>query len=455
MIEERRCHLHQQTRYALNYGSNLWSCCRNSSNNAWNANGNYGFFNNNNLYNELSAVPVSNCQRNQNTMMKVNYIIDAYITGRNNNRKSSDQVEFELHWQAECLRVYHDILNKSLRPTAYTFVADNPRPREIFASSMSVRVLHYYLNIRLRPLLEARMSRNSFNNRVGMGTSACQNAVISDIYEMSRGFTEDCYIIKVDIAGCFPNIVQDIAYNQLREVIESDYHGPDKDELLYALQVCIFAYPTKHCHRKSPLYKWKDIAPEKSLFTKPDGIGASIGQLVWQNAVNYYFNGIDLWLESIGVRCRRYVDDFYIISKSKTVLLLLPELRRRLAELGATMHPHKFYCQHYTKGLECLGVHIKMDRVYPNRRVIRRAIARVRKFNRGIRAENVEALTSTVNSYLGICKGGNGYAAAWKIINELNARWFKFVSFNTHRVCLEANPQYTKRNFIIHKYQLA
>ena len=59
MIEERRCHLHQQTRYALNYGSNLWSCCRYSSNNAWNANGNYGFFNNNNLYNELSAVPVS------------------------------------------------------------------------------------------------------------------------------------------------------------------------------------------------------------------------------------------------------------------------------------------------------------------------------------------------------------------------------------------------------------
>lgn len=241
MIEERRCHLHQQTRYALNYGSYLWSCCRNSSNNAWNANGNYGFFNNNNLYNELSAVPVSNCQRNQNTMMKVNYIIDAYITGRNNNRKSSDQVEFELHWQAECLRVYHDILNKSLRPTAYTFVADNPRPREIFASSMSVRVLHYYLDMRLRPLLEARMSRNSFNNRVGMGTSACQNAVISDIYEMSKGFTNDCYIIKVDIAGCFPNILQDIAYNQLREVIESDYHGPDKDELLYALKVCIFA----------------------------------------------------------------------------------------------------------------------------------------------------------------------------------------------------------------------
>lgn len=388
-------------------------------------------------------------------MMKVNYIIDTYIAGRNNNRKSSDQVEFELHWQAECLRIYHDILNKSLRPTAYTFVADNPRPREIFASSMRVRVLHYYLDMRLRPLLEARMSENSFNNRVGMGTSACQNAVISDIYEMSSGFTSDCYIVKVDIAGCFPNIIQDIAYEQLREVVESDYHADDKNELLYALQVCIFSYPTKHCHRKSPLYKWNEIAPGKSLFTKPDGVGASIGQLVWQDAVNYYFNDIDLWLESIGVRCRRYVDDFYIVSRSKDVLLVLPEMRRRLAALGATMHSNKFYCQHYSKGVECLGVHIKMDRVYPNRRIISRAIARVRLFNRVVRVESVEPLLSTINSYLSHCKRGNGYALACKIINELDVRWFKFVHFNTNRVCLEAYPAYTRRNIIIHKFNLS
>lgn len=407
------------------------------------------------MYNRNQAVPVSNCQKNQNTMLVVNYIKDAYITGRDNNRKSPDQVEFELHWQAECLRIYLDVLNKSLRPTAYTFVADSPRPREIFASSMSVRVLHYYLDIRLRPLLEARMSENTFNNRVGMGTSACQNAVISDIYEMSSGFTSDCYIVKVDIAGCFPNIVQEIAYEQLREVIESDYHGADKDELLYLLQVCIFSYPTKHCYRKSPLYKWNEIAPGKSLFTKPDGVGASIGQLVRQNAVNYYFNDIDLWLEGVGVRCRRYVDDFYIVSRSKDVLLILPEMRSRLAALGAILHPNKFYCQHYSKGVECLGVHIKMDRVYPNRRIIRRAIVRVRLFNRGVRVEFVESLLSTINSYLSHCKKGNGYALAWKIINELDVRWFKFVHFNTNRVCLEAYPAYTQRNIIIHKFNLS
>ena len=43
-------------------GSNYWSCLRYNSNNAWNANGNNGFFNNNNMYNSNVAVPVSNYQ---------------------------------------------------------------------------------------------------------------------------------------------------------------------------------------------------------------------------------------------------------------------------------------------------------------------------------------------------------------------------------------------------------
>ena len=43
----------------ISNGSNLWSCCRYSSNFAWVASGVYGFFSNNYLYLEFSAVPVS------------------------------------------------------------------------------------------------------------------------------------------------------------------------------------------------------------------------------------------------------------------------------------------------------------------------------------------------------------------------------------------------------------
>ena len=157
-------------------------------------------------------------------MITVNDIIEAYIIARRNKRRSPDQVEFELHWESGCMQLYNDVVARSVRPTAYTFVTDYPKPREVFASDMSTRILHHYLDIRLRPLLERRLSRHTFNNRVGMGQNACQNALISDIYEMTAGFTKDAWIIKVDMSGCFPNIVQDIAYKQLEDVILSDYN---------------------------------------------------------------------------------------------------------------------------------------------------------------------------------------------------------------------------------------
>lgn len=406
------------------------------------------------MYNSYVVIPVSNYQRNR--MITIDNIVEAYMTARENKRRSADQVEFELHWEANCMALYDDIVNRCVRPTAYTFITDYPRPREVFASDMSTRILHHYLDLRLRPLLEQRMSGHTWNNRRGMGQMACQNAVISDIYNVTKGFTEDAWIVKVDMSGCFPNINQDIAYRQLEEVIVSDYHGEDKDELLYILQVCIYSYPTHHCYRKSPIWKWSKIAPHKSLFTKPDGIGAAIGHLIWQNAVNYYFHEIDEWLMSEGIVFERFVDDFIFITKNKTTFLtyVMPELRRRLTALGARLNERKFYCQHYTKGVEWLGTHIKMDRVYVNRRIVKRGKMKARTMNRCIRANKVDKLLSSLNSYLGICKNVNGYTQAWQILSQLSPKWREYVSYNRRRVCLQTLPAYSYRNRIIHRFNL-
>lgn len=387
-------------------------------------------------------------------MITLQDIIQAYFAARKNKRRSPDQVEFEIHWERNCVKLYNDIVNHTLRPTAYTFVCQKPKPREVFASDMSTRILHHYLDIRLRPLLESRLSVHTFNNRVGYGQDACQNAVISDVYEVSNGFTRDCYITKLDIQGCFPNINQDIAYKQLEEIILNDYQGKDKDELIYILQVCIFSYPTMHCYRKSSRDKWDNIPPEKSLFSKPPGIGAAIGHLIWQNAVNYYFHEIDEYLESMGIHFERFVDDFYLISENKDILLIIPEIRARMESLGAKLRPHKFYHQHYTKGFECLGSHIKMDRIYVNNRILRNARLRIQQFNRCPREGKVQAFISSVNSYLGICKNRNGFARAYELLNIINPKWWKFVQFNRRRVCLQPLSEYDERHRIIRKYNL-
>ena len=389
-------------------------------------------------------------------MVTIGSIIEAYMAARRNKRRSADQVEFELHWEANCMHLFDDIVNHTFQPTAYTFVTDYPKPREVFASDMGTRVLHHYLDLRLRPLLEKRMSQHTWNNRIGMGQAACQNALMADIYKVSRGFTRNCWIVKVDMSGCFPNINQDIAYRQLEDVIVGDYHGDDKDELLYMLRVCIFSYPTHHCYRKSPHGKWQKIDPCKSLFNKPAGVGAAIGHLIWQNAVNYYFHEIDEWLMRNGAVFERFVDDFCFVTDNKTSFLayVMPELRQRLAALGARLNENKFYCQHYTKGVEWLGCHIKMDRIYPNRRIINRGMQKARRMNRHIGATRVERLLSSINSYLGVCKNTNGFSQAMRIVRCLSEKWSRYVRFNRQRVCLEALPEYSHRNRIIHKFHL-
>ena len=383
-------------------------------------------------------------------------IIASYRLARQGSVKSPDQVEYELHWEGNCIKLCEAINSRTYQPTAYSFIVTYPKPREIFASDFSTRVLHHYLHERIVPLLENRLSKHTFNNRKGMGTSACQNAVISDMYEVSNGYTEDAWIIKMDLSGCFPNINQDIAFKQLEEVIKEDYYGRDKDDMLYILRTCVFSYPTMHAKYIGDIELRKLISPEKSITTKPLGIGAAIGHLIWQMAVTYYLNDIILWLESIGVHVNVYVDDWYFVVKNKTAFLtfIVPEMRRRLAELGATLNENKFYCQYVSKGCECLGVHIKQQRVYPNERIINRAIKKAKELNKCIRIGKIEKALQTINSYLGICKNTCGYNQALKIVGTLSDEWKKFIVFNTHRCCLEARPEYNYRNRVIIKYKL-
>lgn len=383
-------------------------------------------------------------------------IIASYRLARKGSVKSPDQVEYELHWEGNCIKLCEAINSRTYQPTAYSFIVTYPKPREIFASDFSTRVLHHYLHERLVPLLENRLSKHTFNNRKGMGTSACQNAVISDMYEVSNGYAEDAWIIKMDLSGCFPNINQDIAFRQLEAVIKEDYSGIDKDDMLYILRTCVFSYPTMHAKYIGDIELRKLISPEKSITTKPLGIGAAIGHLIWQMAVTYYFNDIILWFESIGVHVNVYVDDWYFVVKNKTAFLtfVVPEMRRRLAELGATLNESKFYCQHVSKGCECLGVHIKQQRVYPNGRIINRAVKKAKELNKCIRISKIEKALQTINSYLGICKNTCGYNQALKIVGTLSEYWNKYIVFNTHRCCLEARPEYNYRNRVIIKYKL-
>ena len=300
------------------------------------------------------------------------------------------------------------------------------------------------------------MTNRTFNNRIGFGPDAAINQVIEDVYNASCGFTRDCWIIKYDLSGYFPHAIRQIAYEQLTDVVRRNYHEDDKDDLLYLIRQAVLSDPLARCERRSPKSKWQLIPPDKSIFNMEPGIGASIGRLIWQNGMNYYLNDLDHWaVDEMKLLYTRFVDDAVIVTPNKeAVLSLFPEIRRRLAEKGCRMHPHKFVCQHWSKGFEFVGRHVKVDRVYVNNRILFRAEKRIRELNRCPRHEKVETFQQCINSYLGQCKNCNGYGEMMKLIGLIDPAWWEFIQFNEKRRCLQAKPEYSFRNMQNKRYHI-
>ena len=106
----------------------------------------------------------------------------------------------------------------------------------------------------------------------------------------------------------------------------------------------------------------------KSLFHSSHNCGLPIGNLTSQIFANFYLNGFDHVIKNkLAVRFYgRYVDDCVLVHQSKEYLeYLISKLRNFLkSDLKLELHPKKTYLQHYTKGVNFLGVIIKPNRMY-------------------------------------------------------------------------------------------
>lgn len=433
-----------------------WVSGRNNTNTAWNANST-GCTDSNNFYNSQRCIPFTNLIRRNRGMMTLEGLIDSYHVCRSNKRRSTDSIMYEMHCERNLVRLFHVIQNRSLQPTAYVFIADKPRPREVFASDMDGRITQHYIDQRVRPLLDRRMTKRSFNNRVGYGPDVAVNRFIEDLWEVSEGFTREAWVVYGDLQGFFPNVSLDIVYRKMREVVEEDYNGDDKDDLLYLLLVSIYSFPARHCYRKSPLHKWEDYPCEKSVFSKPDGIGSTLGFLIWQNANNYLLNDFDhKQTDRYGFHYVRYVDDMRWVIRDKDAFLpMMHEIREDLKALHCTLHPKKFRCQRAGARHDFLGKHICRTRVHVSTRVKRNAFETVGKFNRmHARPALVRKFLCSVNSYTGILRGCNERGTVDRLSEEVSRRWLTYVVFDKKRRCFVAKPQYRHKEMLSSRYGL-
>ena len=390
--------------------------------------------------------------------MDIETIINDYLANRANKRRSRDSVHFEMHWERDVVRLLDDINARSLDPFIYSFVRQRPRPREVIAGLMQMKIPQQHFDTMVRQLVEAELTDRTFNNRIGYGCERAIRQLMKDIRDVSRGYTRDAYIITRDIRAYFPSTDLQRTYDMYRELIERNIpEGEERDDLLYILQRVTYMYPSRHVRLLSPPQDYEDIrkAGKSVIFNCDDGHGACLGNQFWQVQKNYELADFDRWqVVECGMHYGRFVDDmWWVVDNLQAGLAHVAHSERVLREqYGFEMHPRKRYQQHYSKGVSLLGVHIKYDRVYKNDRTTRSCRMAIRKWNRLAYPSQIEHFLASINSFLGMMKHRNDYGKIRDLVEEVSPKWLRYCHYNDDRRCFEANEGYKHNDLLIRKY---
>ena len=374
------------------------------------------------------------------------HLVDVYFDTRKNKRYGRDSMVYELSWITNLVRDFRARKDCTLRiEQNYAFLTSVPRWREIMATEFKGRHLDHEICEVVIPLADKILSPYSYNNRKGMGAQAAINRLIEHIYEVTENYTRPARIIKLDLKGYFPNALWDYAEKCIDSVIDMS-DREDKDYLKWLAMIAVHCNPAAHCEFRTPRHFWeKHISPEKSILTKPEGVGAAIGRLIWQTAMGLYINDDIKWLtEECGLKVVCFVDDIVMVVPEHLhayALALIPELRKRFAAKGVKLNERKFYDQPAEHGVEFLGSHIKPGRVHLNDKTVKTALHQVEALNQVTdKKNNIDRFLASVNSYTGLTKNRTNFKATQEIRKRIAEAWWEFLDWDSRRQCVVCNP---------------
>lgn len=356
----------------------------------------------------------------------------AYFDARKNKRNTINALSFEIDFERKLFELYREIKERryKIRPSI-CFVIKEPMLREVFAADFRDRVVHHLIYNYISPFFERLFINDSYSCRVGKGTSYGIKRLDHFIRSCSRNYTRDCYILKLDIKGYFMSIDRSVLYQKIEKTLDrfrkmADF---DIDLILYLIRRVIFHDSTKNCTIKGTRDNWKDLPKSKSLFCAGENKGLPIGNLTSQLFGNVYLNEFDYFIKH-KLDCKyygRYVDDLVIVHKDKEYLKsIIPLLKEYLqSNLFLELHSKKIYLQHFSKGVNFLGIVIKPYRIYIRNHIKGNFYQKIQYWNNlliekqcVLAKEDVKQFLSSVNSYLGIMKHYNTHKLRKKMLDQ-------------------------------------
>lgn len=385
----------------------------------------------------------------------------AYYTARKHKRRKAEQIAFELNYEQELYDLYEAIMQRTYEPLpSRVFVTKKPVIREIFAPRFRDRVVHHLIYNYIYQHLDRQFIYDCYSCRVGKGTLFGIDRAQKMLRRATKNYTQDAYVLKLDISGYFMNINRSILRHKIEAMMQYetlDITRTEQEALRYLIQKVVLHNAALHAVRCSPLHYWKRIPASKSLFCTDAACGLPIGSLTSQLFSNVYLNEIDHQIKAHFTYYGRYVDDLLLIDTDKEKLLrFIPIINDWLAATQLQLHPQKVYLQHYSKGFYFLGQYIKPHRTYISKRVKKHISQFVQQINRTavvnekgqIDIQALAMLENHINSYLGILSKANTYNYLTKILEQLPKWIHQFADFSItkqhYRMALK--PPYKLKN---------
>ena len=101
-------------------------------------------------------------------MFSLSDIFTAYYDCRAHKRNTIGALEFELHYERECIALWDEIESRTYRLQPCTaFIVRDPVQREIFASHFRDRVVYHLIARRFTPILELVLIHDVYSSRRG------------------------------------------------------------------------------------------------------------------------------------------------------------------------------------------------------------------------------------------------------------------------------------------------
>lgn len=155
----------------------------------------------------------------------------------------------------------------------------------------------------------------------------------------------------------------------------------------------------------------------------------------------------------------RYVDDFFIISKDKKLLLdSVPWIRDYLWDnLKIVLHPKKLYIQYYKKGCKFIGAVVKGKFKYSANRTVSYLHQTIFKFNNlaekyeEYAPKRAEHYISVLNSYYGFLGKYESYNIRKKYAKMISKRWYEFIEVAPDYSKFICKKKYTTKHRLLNK----